>query len=139
MKLSTQNKKILLKEIEFAIEKMRETKDPKGKLYYFTAVYGVMHRIFNLDFAPELVFMHMVLNTTYNSIQERLATIERGEEKVVKIPDNLFDKLTEATQELAEKIKNNETTYEVLQRFVILGYVVSGNGYYLYEKGLVKI
>lgn len=139
MKLTSKNKEALLKEIKFAAKKMAETEDPKGKLYYFSAVYAIMQRIFNLEFDPELVFIHMVLNTTYSVLQDRLATIESGAEKVVKIPENLFDKLTEATKEIAKKIENNESSYEVLQKFVILGYVVSGNGYYLYEKGMLKI
>ena len=55
MKLSAANKKILVNEIKFSIEKMKETEDPKTRLYFFSAIYGIISRIFNLEFSSDLV------------------------------------------------------------------------------------
>lgn len=135
MKISSEKKKLLLDEIRFVLGKMKEQEDPKTKLYYFTAIYGIMHRIFNLEFAPDLIFIHFVLKSTFEQINLKL----HDPEKVVGIPDGLFDKLVEATAELLNVIEDNKNPYEVLKRFAVLGYATGGNGYYLYEKGLLKL
>jgi len=135
MKLSTANKKKLIEEIEFALNSMKAAEDPETKLYYFSAVYGVMPRIFNIEYDPNLVFIHFVVNATYNNINSRL----KNPEKVVKIPDDLFEKLENTTNELLNTLKQNKNLYEVLKKFILLAYVTSGNGYYLYQRGLLKI
>ena len=135
MKLSTANKKKLIEEIEFALNSMKVAEDPETKLYYFSAVYGVMPRIFNIEYDSNLVFIHFVVNATYNNINSRL----KNPEKVVKIPDDLFEKLENTTNELLNTLKQNKNLYEVLKKFILLAYVTSGNGYYLYQRGLLKI
>lgn len=114
---------------------MKATEEPKSKLYYFSAIYGMMQRIFNLEFTADLVFIHFVINSAYNLINSRL----ESPDKVIKIPENLFDKLIEATEELSNSIEKNVDLYEVLKKFILLGYTTTGNGYYLYQKGLFKI
>ena len=135
MKISRDSRNKLLDEIRFVLGKMKEQEDPRNKLYYFTAIYGMMHRIFNLEYAPDLIFAHFVLRSTFDQINLKL----HDPEKVVGIPEGLFDKLFEATAELLDVIENNKNPYEVLTRFVVLGYATGGNGYYLYEKGLLKL
>jgi len=135
MKLSTANKKKLIEEIEFALNSMKVAEDPETKLYYFSAVYGVIPRIFNIEYDSNLVFIHFVVNATYNNINSRL----KNPEKVVKIPDDLFEKLENTTNELLNTLKQNKNLYEVLKKFILLAYVTSGNGYYLYQRGLLKI
>ena len=135
MKLSAWARKTLIDEIEFTIEKMRENKDPKLIYYYFSAVYGVLHRIFNIEYSSDLVFVHFVLSSIHSQINSRLQTPD----KVIEIPDELFDKLITATNELLDDIKNNRNPYKTLKKFTLLGYVTIGNGYYLYQKGLIKL
>jgi hypothetical protein len=43
------------------------------------------------------------------------------------------------TKELALAIDNDENVYEVLQKIAVHSYILSGNGYYLYRKGTIKI
>jgi len=135
MKLNKSNKSKLIKEIRFVIDKMKGDDDPKAKLYYFSAIYGIMNRIFNMEYAPDLIFAHFVLSSTYNQINSRLQVPD----KVIKIPDNLLDKLIEATGELLDVIENDKNPYEALKKFTLIGYVTVGNGYYLYQKGLLKL
>lgn len=135
MKITVTNKNRIIKEIKFAIKQMKDEKDPKAKLYYFSAIYGIMPRIFNIEFIPDLVFAHVVLSSTYNHINSRL----ENSDKVIKIPDNLYDRLIEITEEMLNAIERNESLYEALTKFTLLGYVTTGNGYYLYQKGLLKI
>jgi hypothetical protein len=135
MKLSKENKALLTKEIEFVIKKMSEEEDPKSKLYYFTAVHGMMSRIFNIDYSDDLNFVQIILNYAYSQINTRI----QDPDKIVRIPDVLFDKLAEALKELLEKIEKGSNLYEVLKKFALIGYVATGNGYYLYQRGALKI
>jgi len=135
MKLSKEIKKTLINEIEFAIEKMRSSKDPNLIMYYFSAVSGVLHRIFNIEYDSDLVFAHFIVNGTYQQINARL----QAKDKIIQIPENLFERLIETTKNFLEAINGNKDLNEVLKEFTLLGYVTIGNGYYLYQKGLLKI
>jgi hypothetical protein len=135
MKIKKENRTSIIKEIKFSIEKMKEAEDPKAKLYYFSAVYGIIQRIFNIDYDDDLVFIHFVLQSTYNNINMRM----QNPDPVIKMPEDLLIRLIADTEELLGVIEKNGNSYEVLKRFVLLGYITAGNGFYLYQKGLLKI
>jgi len=135
MKISELHKKKLVSEIEFVVEKMKSEEDPQKKIYYFSALHGALARIFNIEFDSDLVFAHMVTNATYNTFNLRLLTPD----KIIEIPPEIFEKLTEVTEEFKNAIEKNKNLYEVLKKFVLLGFVTSGNGYYLYQRKLLKI
>jgi len=135
MKISARNKKKLLGEIKFVVERMNGEKDPKSKLYFFTAIYGAISRIFNEEFIPDLVFAHLVLNATYTNIKSRLD----NPENTIKVPKEIFNSLVIATEELYDAIEKDKSLYEPLKKFSLLTFVTTGNGYYLYQKGLLKI
>jgi len=135
MKLNKENKQKILNEIRFVIEQMEQQENPESKLYYFSGIYGVLPRIFNFDFNEDLVFLHFVLSSIYNNIKQRI----RNPDPIIKIPEELFDKLVDTTKKLHDDIQNDNNLYDVLKKFTLLGYVMIGNGYYLYKKGLLKI
>ena len=62
-----------------------------------------------------------------------------GKDTLIDLPDDLFDKLCDSLEELAEKIEKDEDTYSVLQKLSVFAYVTTGNGYYLYRKGILRI
>jgi len=136
MKLSTTNKKILIKEIRFAAEMMGKANAPQQKMYFFSAVFGIASRIMNLEFDPELGFVHHVINTAYNTINTNIALSMQGNPT---IPPNIFDKLRDAIVELASYIETDKQTYPLLERISNLAYSTSGNGYYLFLKGDLKL
>jgi len=138
MKLSSEYKNILLDEFRFATKMMKEKPDPEDKLFYFSSTYGVLSRIFNLKFDPELVFIHSILNNAHINILNRLNAIKGGERTVV-FPEGYFDKLTEYVEELAEKISKNENVYKTLINIGLLTFLTTGNGAYLLQKGSFKI
>jgi len=135
MKLSKENKKKLIDEIRFVIGQMKQQEDPETKLYYFSAIFGIMPRIFNIDFNEDLIFAHFIISSTYNNINQRI----KNPDKVIKLPDELFDRLLAITEELLVAIEKDQNLYDVLKKFTLLGYVTIGNGYYLYKKGMLKI
>ena len=137
MELSARNRKIIVNEIRTAIDYMSKTSDAKQKMYFFSAVFGIINRIMNIECDPELCFIHQVTNTAYQTINTNLNSAAQG--SVVTIPKSLFEKLEETLGELATCVEEGKKTYRVLERISNIAYSTSGNGYYLFLKGLLTI
>lgn len=138
MKLSSEHKKVILEEFDFAVKKMKESTEQDQKLFYFSSTYGALSRTFNLKFDPELVFIHAILSNAYANISVRFQAIKAGE-GTIKFPDDYFEKLTEYTEELTNKIRKDQAVYETLIKISLLTFVTSGNGAYLYERLKFKL
>jgi len=139
MDISENLREELVNEINFVISKIREEVDLRKKIFFYSGIYGLVNRIFNIRFDPQLVFMHLVLNTSFSLINDRINAIVLGKDTLVEIPDNFFDRLCNALEELARNIAEDEDTYTVLQRIATISYLTTGNGYYLYQKGDLEI
>jgi hypothetical protein len=138
MKLSNEHKKLILEEFDFAVRKMKESQTQDLKLFYFSSTYGALTRIFNIKFDPELVFIHAVLNNAYTSMLGRFQAIRAGE-VTISFPTDYFDKLTDYTEELADKIRKDSSLYDTLIKISLLTFVTTGNGAYLLAKGSIKL
>jgi len=132
-------RKIIVDEINLAVKMMKEKRDAAQKLYYFSAVPGILHRIFNLEYDPELVYAHFVLRSTHETFLNRVNAIQKGGDTTILISDEQFEILSSYTKEFASKIKKKEEIDSILKKFVILMYSTTGNGYYLMQKGMLKI
>lgn len=139
MNLSKDMEKVFTDEIDLVVRKMKESKAPATKLYFLSAVHAMALRIMNIEFDPELAFIHHVLNFAYATINGRLAAIAGGQEQAAGIPEELFDRLEVSLEELIARIQRGEQTYLVLQTISNLAYSTTGNGYYLYLKGKLSI
>lgn len=135
MKLPKTFKKILVEEIQLVREKIKQEKDPRKKAYYYSGIYSHITRLYNLEWHPHLQFMYLVLNVSYNSMMSRLSSLASGDPSI-PLPDNLFDELDKLLEKMQENIKNDEDTYFVLEKIANLTYLLSGNGYYLSQKGV---
>ena len=132
-------RKKLVEEIRFVVQKIGTEKDPRTKLYYFSAIYGEMFRLLNIHFDRELVLAHGVLNHAYQAMKTRADIIVMGRDTIIDFPDRFFDALTEHLDQLANHIENNEDIYSTLQDITCLAYITTGNGYYLFQKGILGI
>ena len=141
MNISDEHRRIIVDEFRSVAARMRETSDEYRKLYWFSAIYGVLTRVFNLEFDATLVFIHVLLNGAYNTINARAAAISQGRDRAINIPEGLFDSLNEVLEELAGNIEtdNEQDIFRNLQKIANLTYVTTGNGYYLYQKGLLQL
>ena len=137
--LSKNMQSLFIKELKFVLKNMKSTVMPAEKLYFFSAIFAVANRIFNIEFHSELVFIHNVIQATHQLISNNLAIASQGHESVVGIPDGLFDELESAVEEMIAKISNNQDVYLVLQRISDLAYSTTGNGRYLHLKGMLTI
>ena len=139
MSISEHNKRILVKEIMYAIDKMRSTEDYAEKLYFLSVVHSMANRILNIEYDSELVFIHFVLSQSHAQISTRYNAQTTRKEMPVSIPSGLFESIENLLEDLAKTIKNNKQTHLILAKIAELAYSTTGNGYYLYQKGLLII
>jgi len=129
----------LASEFRFAAEKMADTHDLAAKLYFFSAFYGELNRALNQLWSPELGLAHLVLSKVHEQITGRVNMPTPG----TGIPAGFPAALDGVANELAElfggKQIDDARLYQLLARTAELGYVSTGNGYYLYLKGHIKI
>jgi hypothetical protein len=133
----------LAREYRYAVTKMQETQ-PARKLFYFSVFFGEAQRVLNLEWSRDLALIYTVTLHAHTQIN---ATIQApGLGQVLPIDwTKVFEKLTQiadglaAYYEKAENDANKEEMYQTLGRLAEIAYMVSGNGSYLYEKGLIKL
>lgn len=138
MNLSKDMQKVFTDEVRTATDHMKKADTPEEKIFFLSAVYGVAFRIMNIQFDPELAFIHHVVNAAYGMMNANLASI-RQSQGVNTFPKNVFERLEDALEQLAEKIEQGERTYPVLETISNLAYSTTGNGYYLYLKGMINV
>jgi len=139
MKLSPEMQKSFTDEIRFVIERMKNASENTEKLYFFSAVYAQALRIINFEYHPELLFIYQITQLVYGMLNGRISAIKMGQEGGISIPDGLFDSLEGALEELADNISNGKESYSALQKMVNLAYTTTGNGYYMYLRGAIKL
>jgi len=129
----------LANEFRFAADKMAESPDLVTKLYFFSAFFGELNRAFNQLWGPELGLTHLVLQDVHEKINRRVNVPAVG----TKIPNELPGALDQLANDLAALFESKQIDdarlHQVLARAAELSYVVTGNGYYLYLKGQIKI
>jgi len=126
-------------EFRFAAKEMADAHDLGAKLYFFSAFHGELNRVLNQVWSPELGLAHLVLSKVHEQITGRLNMPTPG----TAIPAGFAAALDQVANELAElpegKQIDDARLYQLLARVAELGYVCTGNGYYLHLKGQIKI
>ena len=102
--------------------------------------YGILNRILNLDYDPELLFIDFVLHRCHEGLASIVEQYITGK-AIIPMPDlNLIlDMIADELEHLADALKNNKSYITHLKRIVEISYTTTGNGAYLYRKGLIKI
>jgi len=128
-----------VREISFVVDRVRTERDLRTRVYYYSGIYGEMLRILNISFDPQLLFAHNVMNNSYQLLRARSDTVVLGRDTTIDFPDGFFDRLCSLLEELADNIENNRDLYQTLQNISCLSYISTGNGYYLFQKGILTI
>jgi hypothetical protein len=133
----------LATEFRYAATKMEESKDASKKLFYFSVFFGEAQRELNWEWDRDLV---LILSLTQYVHTQISATMQIPTMSVLPIDWELaFDKLTQFASVLAsyyekeENDGNKQEMYQALGRLAEIAYAISGNGSYLYEKGILKL
>ena len=139
MKISKKLKDYLVKEFKYAAKNMQGAQTPTQKLFYFSATFGAAQRVFNIEYDADLAALHFVLTQTHRHFMDRITQIEKAKEDVVPMFEEQFVKLAEVAKELADNIAGGESMDPQLKKLCLLAYSTTGNGYYLLEKGMLKL
>ncbi len=132
------------KECRYAVVKMQESPTPAKKLFYFSVIFGEAQRIFNWQWEQDVALIHMVTEQTYsrlNAANQNITTVAF----LATEGEKVYAQLTQAASDLATYLEktgdkdSKEELFNVLGRLSEIGYTVSGNGIYLYEKGMIKL
>lgn len=127
-------------EFRFAADRMASAPDLAGELYFFSALFGEVNRSMNQHWDAELALLHLVLVSAHREVMGRISQpgLLSGD-----VPQELARVLSEVAAELAELFESPEQDtgrlHKVLARVAEAAYTATGNGYYLYLKGAVKL
>ncbi len=135
MELSRQSQDLLIKEISYSRKKILEEPTLIKKTYYYGVMASRISSIRNVEFDSEINFISFVLGGSYFVLDDYF----EEEKPPFEIPKIFFDKLCEYLKQLETKIKNKENTHTVLEKIAKLSMIVDSYGYYLFEKGEIKI
>lgn len=139
MKISDASKKIIVDELRYVADRVnREAEMPK-KMYIYSGAYAVVNRILNIEFDPDLILMHAILQSSYTQINNTLNNIMTGAEKVITIHEGVFGCLAQSLKDLADVISRDGDITTQLGEIAVAAYSTTGNGYYLYQKGILKL
>jgi len=139
MNISKGMQKKFVDEIRFVAEHMETANTVQEKAYFFSAIHGMAQRIVNFEYDPELVFIHQVGQLVHNTINAWLPSIATRQDMAGAISERIFSELVAVLEKMATSIEQGQNTYYALQKMVNLAYSTTGNGRYLYLKGLLKI
>jgi hypothetical protein len=117
---------------------MKENKGLEKKLFYFSAIPAECLRVLNIEYHSDLLYLHHVINYTYQIFQQRMAAIKAGDATVV-ISEDQVNKLEALLEDVISVVEQKKNIDDVIKSFITLSYSTTGNGYYLMEKGLLKI
>jgi hypothetical protein len=132
----------LATEYRYAATKMQESPDASKKLFYFSVFFGEAQRVLNWQWVRDIALIHMVTR----QVHAQITHTDPSPAPVLPIKwATVFEHLTQTASDLAtymEKTGNEDSEEELCQilgRFAEIAYLVSGNGSYLYEKGIIKL
>ena len=139
MALSEESRSVIAQNFALISQKIRGDGDLVEKAYVFSHTHGVIQRVFNVEYDPDLVLVHSVLQAAHSEFANRLIGIANGNMKDLDERDRLFDSLADAVEELGEAIRDNNTLLESLRKIAVVGYIGTSHGHYMFERGVVRI
>ncbi len=130
-------------EYRYAVTRMQQENEATKKLFYFSVFFGEAQRVLNWEWDTDLALIHIITQQVHAQINITIQTQAPSQ----TLPINwaiIFGKLTQAASDLAayfekaEDEANKEELYTILGHYAEISYAVTGNGSYLYEKGILK-
>ncbi len=139
MNINSKSRVMIVDEINFVVGKIEESKDITQGLYYLSGVHSIINRIYNQDFNEDLVLLHLILQSTHTAFNSRLNVIRKGGDNTVPLFDSQIKALADYLKELAVVIEKKKDLNVIMKKFTLLSCSTTGNGYYLLQKGILKI
>ena len=133
-----ENRKVIQEELIRVAKLMEETDDTAAKIFYYSACYAVTNRILNLGHDLGLNLIDMTLNTTYTMLQSRFLREISGPPPSYPLVPEIFERLPGLIKDLARQIGKGQPP-TALEKIATLCYIATGNGYYMYKAGKLKL
>jgi hypothetical protein len=134
----------LANEYRYAATRMQQEGELVRKLFYFSVFFAEAQRVLNWEWDTNLALIHLVTQQVHTQIN--VQTQNPGLLQTLPIDWAIvLDRLTQAASDLAghfENAANERNTrelYRILGSLAEISFAVSGNGSYLYKKGLLKL
>jgi len=132
----------LAAEFRFAASKVAEATDIAMKVYYFSVFFGETGRQLNMHWDADLALLWSVSQHACTAISGRLAQAI-GAFPLGGFPDEFLQAIDEVSVEMAGAFEGKELDlprlYAALARTAELTFITTGNGAYLFQKGMVKL
>lgn len=138
MKINKIYKAAIISEVKYVLKKMKETSSLEKKLFYFSAIPAELLRVLNLEYDQDILYMHHVVNHTHVTFLQRMTAMKAGD-LIVVIDEKQIYKLESLLADIIGVIEQKKEVDSLLKAFIELAYSTGGNGFYLMEKGLLKI
>jgi len=142
MKLSKEFNALLVSELKHTEALCRKTSTPEEMLYYFSSAFGIINRIMNFEFNPTLIFMHQVLQGAHQGFTNRMNTPRTvNTESFMGTPPEMFGKLLDYFSGMLAALEKGDDAgiYAALEKISVITYATTGNGFYLYITGTLKL
>lgn len=117
---------------------MREEKSLEKKIYYFSAAFGITGRTFRYVFSKDVLLADLVLNASYQSLNDRYQRMRSGDATVL-IDEPVIPQIIDGLEMLAKNFERGEPIQEALETILTASYSITGPGNYLRDKGLLKL
>jgi len=132
MEISTEHRQYLVSEFRSAAAGMDQNADEIILAsYFYSAVYGAVARVLNIEYSPEIVLLHLVTQASHGLMNSTIEKLGAGLERSILFPSELFPQLASVVRELADAIESDRPYSGQLERIAQLSYVLTGNGNYL--------
>lgn len=141
MNLSEEYRKLIGDEFEDILRRLSTVKNPADFLYLFSASFGVLNRVMNFECDSTLVFMHHGLHTLHQAVQGRLQASTSSPGELMGVPDVFLKKMADILERLRAAFIDGSVSkiHAVLEDASNLAYATTGNGFYLFLTGKLKV
>jgi hypothetical protein len=141
MNIASENLKIIVDEMKEVDKECDEAQAIEDKLYFFSASFGIINRIMNLECDPLLVFIHQILQSTHQALYQRLNLPKAPGVIMNNVPEIFIKSFFKYYKELviALEKQNDQEIKNILEKFSNLSYATTGNGYYLFLREKLKL
>lgn len=139
---------LIIDEMKVVEAKWKTAATPEEQLYYLSAVFGTLNRVMNFHTDPVLVLAHQVLQTTHRSVVGRLNAPKPPRQEVfLGVPEEMIEAIFNASRDLRRALekyaqqheKADLEMWEAIKKLANIGYAATGNGFYLYLRGKLKL
>ena len=93
MELSDGLRKHIADEFTSVARLMRSATDTSTQNFFFSGASGTAMRVLNMEFDPNLVLIHDILQQTQQRIDIVFLRILSGQERIIKVPPQLMGSL----------------------------------------------